>query len=144
MDRLTEWNREHTHGQIIKGDGYTKLARYEDTGLESEEIADFRENYRAMTSMFADYKAAEVTGRLVILPCKPADTVYIIEGVYKGKKLIRESVVPAQVDRIIIGGSGKPVLDCCTEDGKWYISLEPWDYYLTREAAEADLREMGE
>lgn len=38
MVRLTEWNREHTHGQLVKGDGYTKLARYEDTGLEPEDV----------------------------------------------------------------------------------------------------------
>lgn len=38
MERLTEWNSEHTHGQLIKGDGYTRLAEYEDTGLTPEEI----------------------------------------------------------------------------------------------------------
>lgn len=36
MDRLTEWR--DGHGSLIRGDGYTKLARYEDTGLEPEEI----------------------------------------------------------------------------------------------------------
>lgn len=29
-NRMTEWNREHTHGQIVKGDGYTELCIYED------------------------------------------------------------------------------------------------------------------
>ena len=38
MERLTEWNREHTHGQLIKGDGITRLCEYEDTGLTPEEI----------------------------------------------------------------------------------------------------------
>lgn len=36
MDRFTEWR--DGHGSLIRGDGYTKLARYEDTGLEPEEI----------------------------------------------------------------------------------------------------------
>lgn len=57
---------------------YTRLAAYEDTGLEPEEIADFQENYRIATSQFADYKAAEVTGRLVVLPCKVGDTIYVL------------------------------------------------------------------
>lgn len=39
MDRLTEWR--DGHGALVKGDGYTKLARYEDLGLEPEEIFDF-------------------------------------------------------------------------------------------------------
>lgn len=38
MERLTEWR--DGHGALLHGDGYTKLARYEDTGLEPEEIQD--------------------------------------------------------------------------------------------------------
>lgn len=44
MDRLTEWDQTHTHGQLVKGDGYTKLARYEDTGLEPGEVEKIRRN----------------------------------------------------------------------------------------------------
>lgn len=42
MNRLTEWNTEHTHGALVKGDGYTKLAQYEDTGLEPSEVPYWR------------------------------------------------------------------------------------------------------
>lgn len=38
MERLTEWNRDHTHGALINGDGYTRLAEYEDTGISPVEI----------------------------------------------------------------------------------------------------------
>lgn len=38
MERLTEWR--DGHGTLLHGDGYTKLAQYEDTGLEPEEIQD--------------------------------------------------------------------------------------------------------
>ena len=43
MERLTEWNREHTHGQLIKGDGITRLCEYEDTGLTPEEVTTLKE-----------------------------------------------------------------------------------------------------
>lgn len=42
MERLTEWNKDRTHGQLIKGDGYTRLAEYEDTGLTPEEIQEIK------------------------------------------------------------------------------------------------------
>ena len=42
MERLTEWNKDRTHGQLIKGDGYTRLAEYEDTGLTPEEIQELK------------------------------------------------------------------------------------------------------
>ena len=55
-DKLTEW--------------LVELKAYRETGLKPEEIADFREMYREMAAKFADYKAAEVTGQLVVFPCR--------------------------------------------------------------------------
>jgi hypothetical protein len=43
MERLTEWNTEHTHGSLVKGDGYTRLAEYEDTGFSPEDIEDIKD-----------------------------------------------------------------------------------------------------
>jgi hypothetical protein len=43
MNRLTEWDKTHKHGQLVKGDGYTRLAEYEDTGLTPEGIKDHEE-----------------------------------------------------------------------------------------------------
>ena len=119
-----------------------RLAAYEDTGLMPEEIADFREMYREMAAKFADYKAAEVTGQMVILPCRVTDTVYFIETVHKGRKYAGGRVVSAQIDHVTIGGTtGKPVFDLCTETGNWLYSLEPEEFFLTREAAEKALEE---
>ena len=50
-------------------------------------------------------------------------------------------MVLAQINHFTIGDLGKPVLDCYTEDENWYTALEPGDYYLTREAAEAALKQ---
>lgn len=38
VDRLTEWR--NGHGSLKRGGGYTKPARYEDTGMEPEEILE--------------------------------------------------------------------------------------------------------
>ena len=56
MKRLTEWL--DGHGACLKGDGYTKLAKYEDTGLEPEEV-------QSLVNEYARY-----------FPCKIGDIMY--------------------------------------------------------------------
>lgn len=161
MDRLTErqeggiyLHRGKAWGSSadykLQKDARERLAAYEDTGLMPEEIADFQENYRIMAAQFADYKAAEVTGRLILLPCKVTDTVYLIEGCLGGENCVgkrkkfplTDRVVSAQIDHITIGGTtGKPVYDLCTETGSWFYSMEPGEFYLTQEEAERALEE---
>ena len=60
MERLTEWHGGH--GSLVRGDGYTKLTRYEDTGLEPEEV---QELIRRMKE---------------ICLCQIGDTVYVVGG----------------------------------------------------------------
>lgn len=92
-----------------------------------------------------DIMEAEQGERLVLLPCKVTDTVYILESVLKGKKVIGERVVSAQIDHVTIGGTtGKPVFDLCSETGVWYYSVEPGEFYLTREDAEAAISKRGD
>lgn len=126
----------------------TRLAAYEDTGLLPEEIADFQENYREMAAKFADYKAAEVTGQLIVLPCRVTDTVYVIETVHRGRKYAGGRVVSAQIDRVTIDREiGKTVVDLHTETGNRIYPMEPGGFFLTREAAEKALekgRKNGE
>lgn len=120
-----------------------KAARGRDNREQiAEEIADFREMYREMAAKFADYKAAEVTGQLVVFPCRVTDTVYYIETVHKGRKYAGGRVVSAQIDHVTIGGTtGKPVFDLCTETENWLYALEPGEFFLTREEAEKALEE---
>lgn len=49
MKRLTEWSN-NGHGQLLKGDGYTRLAEYEDTGLTPEEIKDLIQLKNALSA----------------------------------------------------------------------------------------------
>ena len=56
-----------------------KLAAYEDTGLEPEEIAKAQKGMQAALALACEaqaYRNAEKEGRLVVLPCKVGDTVY--------------------------------------------------------------------
>lgn len=154
MERLTHYEAGRAYIKIGKtvhsGEVTDRLAAYEDTGLMPEEIADFQENYRIMSAQFADYKAAEVTGRLILLPCKVTDTVYLIESCLGGENCVGkrkkypliDRVVSAQIDHVTIGGTtGQPVYDLCTETGGWFFSMEPGEFYLTREEAERALKE---
>lgn len=62
-----------------------RLAAYEDTGLEPEEVLTALE----MADLFAalrklnEYQEAEAEGRLLILPCKVGDVVYITGSKYR-------------------------------------------------------------
>lgn len=54
-----------------------KLAAYEDTGLDPEEIAGLCEmDKRSKMAKMLRWEDAEQAGRLVVLPCKVGDTVY--------------------------------------------------------------------
>ena len=67
-----------------------RLAAYENTGLEPEEITDLMAAHGTGIGQLAEYRAvgtvnhlrelvqAETEGRLVMLPCKVGDTVYAI------------------------------------------------------------------
>lgn len=105
-------------------------------------------HFQAFLEMTERWYRAKKEGRLVVLPCRVTDTVYITETVFEnGKQKWRnkpsgERVVSAKIDHVTIGGTGKPVFDLCTETGNWYYSMDPEQFYLTREAAEAALKEQ--
>jgi len=67
-------------------DALNRLAAYEDTGLEPEEIIGrlakqkvedfFTDETKKALDKLMEYKTAEKEGRLLVLPCKVGDTVY--------------------------------------------------------------------
>lgn len=129
-------------------DWLEELKAYRETGLAPEEVTALRASNRELKKETLPILQAKVQDRLVILPCKVTDTVYITELVFengkqeKRNKPCGERVVSAQIDHVTIGGTtGKPVFDLCTETGNWYYSMDPEQFYLTREAAEAVLKE---
>ena len=65
-----------------------RLAAYEDTGLEPEEIKrvhetllTVQEKKSVMWNDLQKYLQAEAEGRLLVLPCKVGTTVYVIKNV---------------------------------------------------------------
>lgn len=141
-----------------------KLARYEDTGLMPEQIEAIQEENAKLTTpdtvrirhMERITKQVEehggvdhligldilaYMGRLAILPCKITDPIWLIESVFNVRKCTEEKITPARIDHFTIGEKGVPVIDACTDDGLWYTSLEPGDYYLTPEMAQAVIDE---
>ena len=143
MERLTTrcsgyavmaWEHEEKHTTQEWIDMLTdRLAAYEDTGLEPEEIADAviaaklmaRSKIVSCFGVDADHVRelveAEQDGRLVVLPCKVGDTVYQIDA---------ERVYESEVKWIIF--------DC--DDIAFDERAIGGSIFLTRDEAEAALK----
>jgi hypothetical protein len=95
MDRLTTRFSNGTVGLLIDksvrmrvtyAKALQRLAAYEDTGLEPEEINEIHEAYNEiLTRTYGPHKQkmdellnAEAEGRLIVPPCKVGDTVFEI------------------------------------------------------------------
>ena len=101
-----------------------RLAAYEDTGLEPDEIMADMPDITAIESELDKYKCAEAEGRLLVLPCKVGDKVWRI-----GTGIHRDRIVYPTVVKNIV----KIALWMQCEDfGK--------TVFLSREQAEAALR----
>ena len=111
---------------------YDRLAAYEDTGFDPEEIADFMKRWEQTVEIggmlkkycidhIRDLLQAEQDRRLVALPCKVGDTVYQIDA---------ERVYESEVKWIIF--------DC--DDIAFDERAIGGSIFLTREEAEAALK----
>lgn len=124
-----------------------KLAAYEDTGLEPEEIGDMKTAYdeNQMPYMLeatgseavhiVDLLQAEAEGRLVVLPCKVGDEVYLNLDGQTHKMRVQGISVAAYSTNCIIHFGGYPVTNLWGDEfGK--------TAFLTKEEAEAALEKM--
>lgn len=88
MDRLTDRNKElprlNSDNAILWAKVYEKLAQYEDTELEPEEIEDIK-SLEVLEILDIDrareIAKAEEENRLVVLPCKVGDIVWALWNV---------------------------------------------------------------
>lgn len=142
MDRLTyrDANGEAWYADTgTPADRLHRLAAYEETGLEPEEVAEFyrrfceaRDIAVALGQKYADHAdellEAEKQGRLIVLPCKVGDTVWEHDS---AGRLYQYTVTTAYF------ADGKVIFDA---DG---ISFSQeaigTSIFLTREEAEAAL-----
>lgn len=126
-----------------------RLAAYEDTGLKPEEVHSMYGEWSAMMAVLnsigggygrlRELAEADKEGRLVVLPCKPGDTVYSIFGA---------EVIEKTVGRVIINGYTTHRiwvdLDCSflsSVTKRWDLGIGK-DFFLTREEAEAAVEAM--
>lgn len=121
-------------------DALNRLAAYEDTGLEPEDINDFVDSYKTMrdneeararlmcgTGVILPERAAEITkaeaeGRLLVLPCKVGDKVYQTDGIKIYESTVRQLIFDTENIAFDVCAIGKSI-------------------FRTREEAEAALKE---
>lgn len=153
MERMTRWNPEteeaecEIDGVVHTGSITTRLAEYEDTGLDPEEIKrsdallrgfiDLSRRHARTLPWIEKVMIADREGRLLVLPCKVGDELWI----KRNGKIQCETI-----DRITV--------DQTDEDDGWYISIYTMSasvlsedigrlVFLSREDAEKALEGMG-
>ena len=127
-----------------------RLAAYEDTGLTPAEVLSMSGEWCAMMSVLnsigggyarlRELAEADKDERVVVLPCKPGDTVYSI---------FDAEVIEKTVGRVIINGYTTPRiwvdLDCSflsSVTKRWDLGIGK-EFFLTREEAEKALEANG-
>ena len=151
MNRLTdEKNIFATIGKAIKNAGLfkdivLKLATYEDTGLEPEEIEDLKDCIEGEEGTqgtvkdlleLVQYRKLEEQGLLIKLPCKVGDTVYAINC---------NEIIESTVTEITLNEKGVRYIRLYSTDDR--LADFKYDYFkktvfLTREEAEKAFKGM--
>lgn len=67
---------------------YWRLKAYEDTGLTPEEITAMRHTLEEYHRTADPLLSAKAQGRVVVLPCKVGDTVYILRRTFDGADVV--------------------------------------------------------
>lgn len=149
MKRLTKTYADGTHGvadNLPCGENsYTfkdllihTLGEYEDLGITPDQVRQMDKEFTRASKELADYKKSVDQGRLLHLPCKAGDTVYL-EAEYENEitegRVTEISVLPdgvcIYVEREI--GSG------CSEG--YGVNDFGYDVFMKREDAEKAIKE---
>lgn len=155
MERLTHidhlgWYANGRDGERIRGSHIDRLAAYEDTGIDPDELRIIGDIKRFKYEIIFGSKAdrlkelsdADNAGRLIVLPCKVGDTVWVVDCEYMDCN---------NCDHLEHGKYcpylNKPVCPNGTiRQGRFHYSLIPnfgKTIFLTREEAEAALAGKG-
>ena len=149
MKRLTKTYADGTHGvadDLPCGENsYTfkdllihTLGEYEDLGITPDQVRQMDKEFTRASKELADYKKSVDQGRLLHLPCKAGDTVYL-EAEYENEitegRVTEISVLPdgvcIYIEREI--GSG------CSEG--YGVNDFGYDVFMKREDAEKAIKE---
>lgn len=122
---------------------FNRLADYEDTGLEPEDVRRLQKDWTSLIMTLDEMGGmpnlhelvqAEKDGRLVVLPCKVGDSIYIPDLEKKIPVKVRVQGISISVSgRTILHFGGYPV-ECAWGDGCGK------DWFFTSEEAEAALK----
>ena len=134
-----------------------RLVEHEDTGLTPKEVTALGElfNYalkesKTLTEQLAllehirELAEADKDGRVVVLPCKVGDTVYMIERIFDIDNGVRDEICARKV--IGHGGNNLNKLWLIGSGGICNVSIFVSEFgktvFLTREEAERAIQEM--
>lgn len=115
MERLTVYKTDKGRYSVrpIEWEGiWDKNGRIQENGLKHTAIFSEKED----AEFFAKSKNAEEQGKLLILPCKPGDTAYVISNYSNCRKSDCE-IIKAVVTTVRLKSDGKTVCFSCR--GKW-------------------------
>ena len=132
-ETLAKWEQEIEGSQAILEGVYAifqKLAAYEDTGLEPEEISKLIKEYNKDSTIAAHYEQLEEQSLLIKLPCNVRDRVFSNHNLHSTKG---DKVTQIKINR---GG-----LHFKTWWGYFRISDIGKTIFLTKEEAEKALEE---
>ena len=128
---------------------WERLREYEDTGLSPQACTEAREIEETLSgcdysiSRMVKLMNADKDGRVVILPCKVGDTIYVIAQV------LRDDGVHSEISPIQITGIGGNTLNkvwLVSMVNRHEIRISPSEFgktvFRTREEAEKTLQEM--
>ena len=129
---------------------WERLRGYEDTGLSPQACAEAREIEETLSgcdysiSRMVELMKADVEGRVVVLPCKVGDTVYMIERIFDIDNGVCDEICARKV--IGYGGNNLNKLWLVGSGGICNVSIFVSEFgktvFLSREEAEKALAEM--
>lgn len=159
MERLTYFKdgywRVNFSGVQYQADFVDRLAAYEDTGWTPEMLRklgenagylwDFAQAAENMTvGRLKELAEADKDGRVVVLPCKVGDTVYMIEHIFDIDNGVCDEICARKV--IGHGGNNLNKLWLIGSGGICNVSIFVSEFgktvFLTREEAEKALQEV--
>lgn len=160
MERLTYFKdgywRVNFSGVQYQADFVDRLAAYEDTGIEPESVEALKLSMMGKTiseitefdglpiDRLRELAEADKDGRVVVLPCKVGDTVYMIEHIFDIDNGVCDEICARKV--IGHGGNNLNQLWLVGSGGicNAYIFVSEFGktVFLTREEAERAIQEM--
>lgn len=137
-------------GNCTQRQVWKRLKAYEDAGLSPQACAEAREIEKTLSgcdysiSRMVDLMKADVEGRVLVMPCKVGETVYMIERIFDIDNGVCDEICARKV--IGHGGNALNKLWLIGSGGICNVSIFLSEFgktvFLTREEAEKALQEM--